>query len=144
MYIDRGWPRTVLMSDSHNNDTNQRSDFRLNEWHVEPTSNRIRRNGESVGLQLLSMQVLVYLAERAGQAVSYDELLNALWPNRVAGEDAVHRRIADLRRNLGDDARQPRYIETIPKRGYRLVAKVQPGTVKAAPGLRLPLAIAAI
>jgi hypothetical protein len=56
--------------------------------------------------------------------VSSEELIDHFWKNRVVGDDAVHRRIADLRKKLGDDTRHPTYISTISKRGYRLVAPV--------------------
>ena len=101
--------------------------LQIGDWRVYPTRNRIVRCGEDVTLQNLSMRVLVYLAQKSGEVASYDELLEKLWPGRVAGEDAVHRRIADLRRHLKDDARNPRYIETISKQGYRLIKPVESG-----------------
>lgn len=101
------------------------AELEVGEWQVFPALNRIARRGESVPLQNLSMQVLLYLTQQPGAVATYDELLEALWPGRYVAEDAVHRRIADLRRNLHDNARAPRYIETIPKRGYRLIATVQ-------------------
>jgi len=103
-----------------------RLDFRLGEWTVRPSLDQIERDGVVVHLQHLSMRVLCYLVERKGAVVGYDELLDALWPGRVVAEDAVHRRIADLRQQLGDDARSPRYIETIVKQGYRVIATAEP------------------
>ena len=72
------------------------------------------------------MDILVYLARRAGAVVTAQELLDTFWQRRFVGDDAVHRRIADIRRHLGDDSRNPRYILTVPKRGYRLIADVGP------------------
>ena len=92
-------------------------DFRLREWTVSPDLNQISRKDEKVVLQNLSLQVLVYLAGRRGEVVTYTELLDNLWPNRYVGEDAIHRRISDLRSHLGDDRRNPRFIETISKKG---------------------------
>jgi DNA-binding winged helix-turn-helix (wHTH) protein len=112
------------------------SDFLLGDWTVRPSLNRLQRNGEQVTLQNLSMQVLVYLAKRPGQVVTYDELLDTLWRGRVVGEDAVHRRIADVRRKLGDSRSDPIYIQTIPKKGYRIVAKVGRPTGTPAPSRR--------
>lgn len=103
-----------------------KAEFRLGEWRVLPDLNQLRRNGDVVSLQNLSMQVLVYLAEHHRQVVTYDQLLTDLWPGRVVSEDAVHRRVADLRRHLGDSRSNPKYIETIPKKGYRLIASVGP------------------
>jgi len=105
-------------------DRNHPAEFTLGGWRVVPLSNSIERAGQIVKLQKLSMDVLLYLADRPGAVVTYDDLLEALWPGTFAGEDAVHRRVADLRRKLGDDARSPNYIETISKRGYRLIASV--------------------
>lgn len=99
--------------------------LRIGDCRITPTLNRIERGGKTIRIQRLSMDVLLYLAGRAGTVVGYDELLKTLWPRRHAGENAVHRRIAALRGDLGDDAKAPRYIETIPKRGYRLVAPVE-------------------
>ena len=106
-------------------------DFILGNWHVYPSINRIRQGERVVRIQHLSMQVLVYLAQRPRIVATYDELLDSLWPGRVTSEEAVHRRIADLRRHLEDDSRSPDYIETIPKRGYRLVSNIRPLTEPA-------------
>jgi DNA-binding winged helix-turn-helix (wHTH) protein len=100
------------------------AELEVGDWQVFPALNRIARGGEFVKLQNLSMQVLVHLSRKPGVVATYDELLDALWPGRFVAEDAVHRRIADLRRHLQDNARAPRYIETIPKRGYRIIASV--------------------
>lgn len=99
--------------------------FQLGDWRVLPLENRLQRGPLTIRIQYLSMQVLLYLASRPGLVATYEELLQTLWPGRLAGEEAVHRRIADLRRHLDDDARSPAYIETIPKRGYRLLADVR-------------------
>ena len=68
--------------------------------------------------------VLLYLVHRAGQTVSKDEILAAVWPDTVVEEVALARSISELRRLLHDDARNPRYVETIPKLGYRWIANV--------------------
>jgi len=71
------------------------------------------------------MDVLVCLAEHAGAPVSKEELLQTVWPNTYVTNDVLKGAISDLRRALDDNARQPRVIETIPKRGYRLIAPVR-------------------
>lgn len=142
MYINGCCARIVMMTDTGNHNAGRQPDFQLGDWYVMPTLNRIRKNGDSLNLQPLSMQVLVYLSRRPGKAVNYDELLDNLWRNRVAGTDAVHRRIADLRRNLGDEARERKYIETIPKRGYRLVAPVHAVSENSVPDWRRPAIVA--
>jgi DNA-binding winged helix-turn-helix (wHTH) protein len=70
------------------------------------------------------MEVLVHLAREPSAVVSIVELVERLWPRLESGRDAVHRSITELRRALGDDAKHPTYIETIPKRGYRLMRPV--------------------
>jgi DNA-binding winged helix-turn-helix (wHTH) protein len=77
------------------------------------------------------MDVLVYLAAEAGRVVSKEELLAAVWGGAFVEEGALSQAVHSLRKALGDSARQPRYIQTIPKRGYRLVARVtssEPGS----------------
>ena len=97
----------------------------LGDWLVQPDQNRISRPGESVQLEPRLMDVLVFLAARAGQVVSRDELVAGVWKVEFITEWAITRAIAKLRRALGDAAGQPRYIETISKRGYRLLAPVK-------------------
>jgi len=70
------------------------------------------------------MDVLVFLARNAGEVRTKDEILDAVWAGTFVAEAALSRRISELRTILGDDAKEPRFIETIPKRGYRLIAAV--------------------
>jgi TolB-like protein/DNA-binding winged helix-turn-helix (wHTH) protein/Tfp pilus assembly protein PilF len=72
------------------------------------------------------MEVLLCLASRAGETVPKDELLKTVWPDTYVTDDGLVRSISELRRVFEDDAREPRFIQTIPKRGYRLVAPVEP------------------
>jgi len=71
------------------------AELKVGDWKIFPALNRIARRGKSVSLQNLSMQVLVYLARRPGAVATHDELLDALWPGRIAGQETIHRRIAD-------------------------------------------------
>ncbi|MEM8767724.1 MAG: winged helix-turn-helix domain-containing protein [Pseudomonadota bacterium] len=100
-------------------------ELEIGAWRVEPDRARICRGATERSLQPLSMDILLYLSSRPGQLVLTDELIERFWPGRCTGSEAVHRRIADLRRQLEDRARHPEYIETIPKRGYRLIAAVR-------------------
>ena len=70
------------------------------------------------------MRLLLCLAERAGQVVSIDELLDHVWSGVIVTPDSVYQAVASLRRLLGDDPRQPAYIATVPRLGYRLIAAV--------------------
>jgi TolB-like protein len=72
------------------------------------------------------MDVLVVLAETSPDVVSSDQLLDLVWPGVVVGDNVVHRAVTQLRKALGDQARAPRYIEHIPRRGYRLLVEVTP------------------
>jgi transcriptional activator of cad operon len=72
------------------------------------------------------MRLLVCLAEHAGEVVSIDELLDQAWPDVAVAPDSVYQAVTSLRRLLGDDPKQPTYIETVPRLGYRMVAKVSP------------------
>jgi TolB-like protein len=72
------------------------------------------------------MRLLVCLAERAGDVVSIDELLKRVWPEVIVTSDSVYQAVASLRRVLGDDPKQPTYIATVPRRGYRMIASVGP------------------
>jgi transcriptional activator of cad operon len=72
------------------------------------------------------MRLLLCLAQRAGEVVSIDDLLDEVWSGVVVTPDSVYQAVASLRRLLGDDARQPAYIATVPRLGYRMVATVGP------------------
>jgi TolB-like protein/Flp pilus assembly protein TadD len=71
------------------------------------------------------MDVLVYFAGRAGEVVSREELERDVWRGAVVGYDAVTKTVTKLRQALGDDPRNPRFIQTVPKRGYRFVAEAE-------------------
>lgn len=72
------------------------------------------------------MRLLVCLADHAGEVVSIDDLLNEVWPGVAVSPDSVYQVVASLRRLLGDDPKEPAYIETVPRLGYRMVAAVGP------------------
>jgi DNA-binding winged helix-turn-helix (wHTH) protein len=98
--------------------------FHVGDWLVEPRLNRISRGGDRVQLELRAMDVLLCLAHRAGEPVAKSEILDEVWQTEFVADNTLTRRIAQLREAFGDDARNPRYIQTIPKRGYRLIAEV--------------------
>jgi transcriptional activator of cad operon len=102
--------------------------LRVGAWRVDAASWQISRQERSVRLEARTMGLLLCLAERAGTVVSIDELLDQVWTGVVVTPDSVYQAVASLRRLLGDDARQPAYIETVPRLGYRLVAPVGPWT----------------
>ena len=99
--------------------------FRVGDWTVQSASCRIERQGVERHLRPMLMDMLVLLSERAGSVVSKEEILSRVWQNRAVSESTLSRDVAVLRQLLGDDARHPRYIETISKRGFLLVAPVR-------------------
>ena len=98
--------------------------FTLGDWVVERDLNRLRRGECRVRVSPLAMDVLAYLAHPPGRVVGAEELVRELWNGRIVSDNPVYKIIAKLRRALRDDAEQPRYIETVRERGYRLVAPV--------------------
>jgi transcriptional activator of cad operon len=100
--------------------------LRIGAWCVNPTSCQISRGGETVRVEVRTMRLLLCLARYAGEVVSSDDLLNQVWPGVIVTQDSVYQSVASLRRLLGDDPKQPTYIATVPRLGYRLVATVSP------------------
>ena len=122
---------TEIAPDAPRNDRSRHVDdppggFRIADWTVEPVLNRLSRNGEVIRLEPKVMTVLVYLAERPGQAVSREELEEKVWAGSIVSYDALTGAIQKLRKAFNDDSRRPRFIETLSKMGYRLVAAVEP------------------
>jgi len=99
-------------------------DFHLAGWLVQPSLDCVTCDDVVVRIRPQLMDMLVCLAARAGKTVSREDLLATVWSGRFVVESCVSRCVAELRQALGDSARQPRIIETIPKRGYRLIAPV--------------------
>lgn len=113
--------------------SNQAADeIRIGEWRLAARGNELRKGGEVVRLEPKASEVLAFLAGRPGEVVAREDLMAAVWPGVVVGDDALTQAIIKLRKALGDDAHAPRYIETISKRGYRLIAMV--GAKPAAAG----------
>jgi len=98
--------------------------LRIGDWCVNPKSGQISRERETARLEERTMRLLLCLAGRAGEVVSIDDLLNQVWGGVTVAPDSVYQAIATLRRQLGDDPKQPTYIATIPRLGYRMVATV--------------------
>lgn len=109
----------------HRETPTPRSTFRIGEWLVRPELCEISRGGERTHLEPKVMDVLVHLAAHAGEVVSKQELTDAVWRVGYISDSRLTRVIADLRQALGDEASDPRYVETIPTRGYRLVSAVR-------------------
>ena len=102
--------------------------FRVGEWTVNPASGEISRDQQSIRLEARTMRLLVCLAEHAGEVVSIDDLLSQVWNDVIVSPDSVYQAVASLRRQLEDDPRRPKYVETVPRLGYRMVAQVSSET----------------
>jgi len=99
----------------------QRAPIRFGPFCLHPTQG-LARNGQEIRITPKSQAVLHALAERPGEIVTKDELLRAVWPSTLVTDAALSSCISELRRALQDDARKPRYIETVHRRGFRLLA----------------------
>lgn len=114
-----------IMENSHTHDADSLPErFYIRDWLVDRPSNRILREEQEVRLESKAMEVLVYLAQNQGSPVSREQIEDAVWGKTIVSYDALTTCIAKLRKDLGDDARHPEYIETISKKGYRLIAPV--------------------
>jgi DNA-binding winged helix-turn-helix (wHTH) protein/tetratricopeptide (TPR) repeat protein len=100
------------------------SDFRLGEWLVKPHTNSVVGPTGETHVEPKAMQVLAVLAGRPGQVVSKQEILEEVWEGTFVSEEVLPNAIWELRKALGDDAKRPRFIQTLPKKGYRLIAPV--------------------
>jgi TolB-like protein/DNA-binding winged helix-turn-helix (wHTH) protein len=102
--------------------------LKIGDWRVDPSIDEISRDGIVVKLEPRAMRLLLSLADRGGRVVSVQELLDEVWSDVVVTSDSVYQAVAALRRTLGDDSKEPKYIATLPRRGYRLVATLRPST----------------
>jgi len=98
--------------------------FHVGDWLAEPSLCRLSRPGVSLRLRPQLMDLLVCLASRAGRVVLKDEFHEEVWSGQIVAESSLPRCMAELRQALGDPVQRPQYIDTIPKRGYRLIAPV--------------------
>ncbi len=101
------------------------NNFRIGDLHhVEPSLNSVTGPAGTTRLEPKVMQVLVCLTAQAGQVVPKERLMRTVWPDTFVGDDVLTRCISELRRVFGDEVKEPRFIQTIPKSGYRLIAPV--------------------
>ena len=105
----------------------------IGDWLVDPRDDSIARGTERVKLEPRTMRLLMRLAQSPGQVVSQDELLESVWSGVVVGTASVYQSMSQLRKVFGDTDDPPRYIETVARKGYRLLAKVS-----AAPPTTVP------
>src|SRR5688572_25150091 len=102
-------------------------EIRFDGWGVNFESGEITKGGETHRLQDQPLQILDELTQRPGQVVTREQLIARLWPKGVVEFDTgLNTAMRKLRVALGDDADTPRYIETIPRKGYRFIAQLEP------------------
>ena len=101
--------------------------FRFGVFEIDPSAGELRKHGVRVKLQDQPLAVLLILLEKRGQLVTKEELQQRLWPadTFVEFDKGIYNAMKRLRETLGDEAETPRYIETLPRRGYRFIAPVQ-------------------
>jgi DNA-binding winged helix-turn-helix (wHTH) protein len=97
-------------------------------FELDPSSGELWKGGDCIRIQEQPLRLLLCLLERPGQVVGRDELQKRVWGGtvHVGFEDSLNAAAWRLRQILGDSAEKPRFIETVPRRGYRFVAKVLP------------------
>ena len=115
--------------------------LQVGDWRVDPQLGQMTRGTENVRLEARTLRLLMYLANRAGETVSIDELLDQVWSGVVVTQDSVYQAVTTLRRLLGDDAKEPKYIVTVPRLGYRLIAPVRAAVDEPALALPPPTAV---
>jgi DNA-binding winged helix-turn-helix (wHTH) protein len=120
--------------------------YRIGDWTFHPAANELVRPGERRRLEDRAGRTLALLCAHGGEPVAQETIVAEIWNGRSQSPNSLPVVIGQLRRALGDEARNPRFIETVPKRGYRLIAddpspaRIQAKTV---PVRRGPVALAA-
>ena len=107
--------------------------YRFGDFEVDLERFQLLRGGQPVVIEPKAMDLLVLLIRRGDKLVSKNEIMDALWPDATVTENALTRLIAQLRKALGDDAATPKFIATVPTRGYRFIGELQPGAPGAEP-----------
>jgi len=103
--------------------------YRFDDVTVDLENFRVQKRGEHRLLTPKAFNLLVFLIEQNGRVLEKQEIFERLWPNAFVGDNALTRVIKEIRQAIGDDAREPRYIETVSKRGYRFAGQIE--TAKA-------------
>lgn len=115
--------------------------FRLGDWNVRPDLCTLEKDGRSVQLEPKTMGVLLCLAQHAPGVVTREQFIDEVWNGRVVSDEVLSRAISLLRSQLEDEVKEPRFIRTIPRVGYALIATVETLEVPAPARRRLVLAL---
>jgi DNA-binding winged helix-turn-helix (wHTH) protein len=112
--------------------------FAFEQFVLDPEDRRLRRGNEAVELNGRYFDALSLLVRERGKLVSKDRFLDEVWRGVPVTDEALTQCVRTLRRQLGDDAARPRFIETVPKYGYRFIAPVDCVGAEGAPAIRSP------
>lgn len=105
--------------------TNNNLCYEFGPYQLDPSKRLLTREGDVIALTPKATEILIVLVQHAGQLVEKDVLLKAVWPDTFVEEANLSQNVFTLRRAFGDERAEPRYIETVAKRGYRFLAPVQ-------------------
>jgi DNA-binding winged helix-turn-helix (wHTH) protein len=114
----------------------QVEDYQFDGVEVRLRTREVLCQGKPLSIEPKAFRVLVYLILNRDRAIGKDELIEKVWDGVAVTDNALSRIIAQLRKELGDDARQPRYIQTLPTLGYRFVAEISPLVAPSPPARR--------
>lgn len=103
----------------------QNQQYQLGSWKICPRTNTVKNQTESHAIDNKSMQVLLFLIEHKGEPVSKEQILEQVWKNKFVADDILSVTVSKIRKALGDNARSPSFIKTLPGKGYVLIAEAQ-------------------
>ena len=106
---------------------------RFSDFTIDIEQKVLLRGGKAIPMAPKVFETLLALVENHGRIVLKEELMKRLWPDTFVEESNLTFNIQQLRKSLGDNAREPLYIETIPRRGYRFIAEMKPLVTPIAP-----------
>src|SRR5262245_28702047 len=117
--------------------------YEFGSFHLDVAERMLMRDGEAIPLQLKAFDLLHVLVQHHGHLLEKDELLKVVWPDTIVEEVNLANNISVLRKALGEDGNGQRFIETVPRRGYRFVAgvrQIQHAWVEEEPPIATPVA----
>ena len=119
-------------------DSYERQIYCFDDVEIDVERGNLRRNGKDLRLRSKTFQVLAYLIEHRSSDLSKDQIIKDVWKDTAVVDDVLVQSVTDIRRALGDDPHQPRFIRTIPKHGYRFIGSLNDEKNEAAPLLPVP------
>src|SRR5262245_9624050 len=105
---------------------------------IDPVAYRLTRDSAALDLAPKAFDLLLLLARQPGRLVTKGDILAALWPDVAVTDNALTQVVSDVRQTLGDSPAEPKFIETVPRRGYRFVAEVEPWSLTSPESSKSP------